>query len=204
MTNAMTEMTLDALDEALRTLILDLRRPDAGSDADLNRRIGRVASGDADANVGKDYVADLAAAMSLLPIGTWFHWSHLGFSVILTKPVAGAPVTNATDYHPEGAMNAGAPVSYEASARDSVEARASLPRLVCQATMMARRAQVAKALARRDGRHRLVQTGHGPMLASPGGKLVHLPHDSRFTSDGRIVPHDDEKDGPARIEDPDA
>lgn len=196
-------MTLDEVDEAYCTLLVDLRDPSGTMDATLNDRIERAFQGRGDAVASRDYVGVLADAMTLVPLGAWFHWSHLGFSVIPTRLAQGVPMSDAVDHHPEGSMSEGAPVAYEASATDSAESRAALPRMVCLAVTLARRAAVIKALARRDGRHRLVQTGGGPLIASSDGVLVELPQGCRLTRDGRIVPHDG-RDGTAWIEDPHA
>lgn len=118
--------------------------------------------------------------------------------------MGGGAWSNAVDHYAEDGHREGAPVAYEATGYDSSETRAALPRLVCTAVMMARRAAVLKERARREGRHHVVQTGQGPLVATPEGRLAEIPSGSYLTADGRLVPHDERVHGGARVEEPDA
>lgn len=199
----MDGVDLDRLNGLYAKLLVALRDREAPA-GPLNAAMGEILALHGEDIGGRDLADDLVDAMSLLPYGTWFHWNHFGFQVVPNRPVPGVPMTNATDYYPEGGMRDGAPVAYEAMGFDSRETRERLPRLVCQAVFMSRRAPLLKALARRDGRFYVVQTGQGPLLASPEGKLVEVPYDAYVTADGRVVPHDEKAHGHARIEAPDA
>lgn len=151
----------------------------------------------------RDYVGSLEDAMSLVPIGSWFRWNHFGFEFTPNVAVEGQPFSNAVDYYGPGHRE-GRPISFEAMGFDSPDTRKALPRLVCKAVLKARRAAVLKAMARRDGRPYLVQTGKGPLLVTPEGTFGEIPADKYLTADCRLVPHDPDIYGPARIEDPDA
>ncbi len=194
---------LERLDGLYSALLAALRSEEASGE-DLNAAMGEVLEASGASLAGRDLAGSLADAMSLLPYGSWFNWNHFGFSYVPNRPVPGIPMSNATDYYPEGGMRDGAPVAYEAMGFDSQETRARLPRLVCQAVFMAWRAPILKELARRNGRHYVVQTGQGPLLASPEGKLVEIPFDTYVAADGSLVPYDEERHGAARIEAPDA
>lgn len=176
----------------------------AGDGAALNPRVAAIVAAEGGIAEVLDYTGCLYDAMTLLPIGTWFNWNHFGFSVVPNIPVEGGMFSNATDYHSEGPLRNGAPVSYEASAFDSHETRRSLPRSVCRAALMARRTPILKALAVRNGRFYVVQTGHGPMVATPEGTLADIPSSTYLTADGRLVPWDEAVHGHGRVEDPDA
>ena len=199
-------MDILALDALHRDLIRALRDP--GSEpAVLNASIARILhpqDGVPATNALPDYVGDLPTAMGLLPQGTWFRWNHFGFQVVPNRPMAGDAWSNALDHYPKDGPREGAPVAYEVAAYDSEETRRNLPRLVLGAILMARRAAILKERARREGRYLLVQTGQGPLAATPEGQLQEIASDTYLTADGRLVPHDPALHGGARIEAPDA
>jgi hypothetical protein len=194
-------MDVVELDGLYAELIPALRSGEAPS-AELNAGIARILREQDGAAVGEvpDYVGDLPTAMGLMPLGTWFNWNHFGFQVVPNRPVGGGEWSNAVDYHAEDGHREGAPIAYEVMAYDSAGTRASLPRIVCQAVMMARRAAVRKERARREGRHYHVDTGQGPLVATPEGRLVEMGRESFLTADGRVVPYDPALHGTIRYE----
>lgn len=197
-------MDLDEQNERYAGLIRALRRKETPGD-EVNRCLVRILEAEGRDATPRDWAGDLVDAMSLLPHGSWFRWNHFGFEYVPTEASPNGPWSNGTDYLPDdGFLQHGGPIGYEAMAYDSEENRARLPRIVLEAVMMARRAGLLKALAHRDGRPHLVQTGKGPLLAMPGGGLARIPHDRYFTADGRLVPHDPDAHGGARVEAPDA
>lgn len=148
-----------------------------------------------------DYVGSLDDAMSLIPVGSWFSWSHLGFNYVPSVSVDGQPFSNAVDYYGSGHRK-GRPIAFEAMGIDSVETRKELPQLVCKAVLKARRAAVLKAMAKRDGRMYLVQTGKGPLLVTPEGAFLEIPSDKHVTADCQLVAYDPDVHGNVRIADP--
>ena len=192
---------LESLDERIGGL-LALLRDDAAPghlvDAAIRSLLPEVAGRDAD----RDWADDLRDAMSLIPYGGWFHWNHFGFSYVPTTVHGGGAFSNGADYMPDGWPHGGRPVSYEAMAMDSEAARARLPRLVCTAVALSWRTPVRKALARLRNRHYVVQTGKGPLVATPEGTLVPIPSGMFLTAAGAMVRHDEEVHGPGSVEVP--
>lgn len=152
------------LDRAIRDLVLQ--------DVNLRTRlnfdpIGRVFTSSMD-------------AFYLITRGWWWHVSHLGVGVIPNAPDPQIPISNAIDYDRQGR-------AFEYHSHLWGDEREKIPRAVAAAALITHRALYLKALAITNNRMYLTQSGKGPRLVHPDGRITDLPYKSWLTDEGKLV-----------------
>jgi|ERR1051326_1808214 hypothetical protein len=157
-----------------------------GSDEILDRAIYEVVTTDLNVldrlrfnHARRAYTSSLDAFI-LIPPGWWWHISHLGAHIIPNSRDQQIPISNAIDYGRRGQ-----PVEY--SSRLWGDEREKIPRAVAAAALIAHRALFLKRLAIDDKRMYLTQTGNGPRLILPDGRITDLPYHSWLTAEGKLV-----------------
>lgn len=162
----------------LTTLVEDLKRSPTASEA-LDLRVESFLNDGHAAVPGAPYTSSTDAAMLLVPVGWWWHLSHLEARVIPTSPWPGMPVSDSMDYHFDGR-----PLAY-ACMYFGVRERMAIA--VCIAALRARLGLLVKAKAKAEGRMYLVDTGNGSRIANVDGKLLDMPDGSWLTEDGKLI-----------------
>jgi len=119
-------------------------------------------------------------AFQLITPGWWWHVSHLGVTVIPNAPDMQVPISNAIDYDRHGR-------AFEYHSHLWGDEREKIPRAVAAAALKAHRALFLKRLAFTDNRMYLTQTGKGPRLVNPDGRITDLPYQSWLTDEGKLV-----------------
>jgi hypothetical protein len=124
------------------------------------------------------YSSDLLAALDTIPQGWWWHLSHLECCITPNAPGPLIPVSNATDYKHDGR-----PIGYSAGFYGR---RTELPLLVIEARLKALMALLRKRRAVECGNYQHVDTGNGPLVATPEGKLSEIHYNRFLTADNKL------------------
>lgn len=126
-----------------------------------------------------NFIGDMGIALSTIPQGWWWHISHLECAIIPTFNDPLIPLQNAQFYRIDGS-----PIRY--SVQSWGDDRSNLPIVIVTARLKVAMAILRVELAKQDQNYQFIDTGCGPMIATPNGTITEIPHGKYLSWSNRL------------------